>query len=60
MFPRGCNRGTISCMERKRVPEGWGKMAKQVKNILGAEGYEEGVCRNLNFDLLCLVSQNEV
>ena len=24
MFPEGFSRGAISCVERKRVPEGWG------------------------------------
>ena len=26
MFPKGYNRGTVSYVERKRVPEGWGIM----------------------------------
>ena len=28
MFPKGCNRGTISYVERKIVPEGQGVMTK--------------------------------
>ena len=30
MFLKDCNSGTIPCVERKSIQEGWGTMAKEV------------------------------
>ena len=34
MFLKGCNRGDVSYVERKRVPEGWGIKTEAVRKMI--------------------------
>ena len=33
MFPEGCDRGTISCLEGERVPKNWDIVTKNLKSV---------------------------
>ena len=33
VLPKRCNRGTISYMERKRVPKDWGIVTKGIRKV---------------------------
>ena len=33
MFPEGCDRGTVSYLERERVPKNWGIVTGKIQKV---------------------------
>ena len=62
VYPKGCNRGTISYMERERVPKGRGIVTEGVRKVFHRfvnSAIKSGGLKELEFGVLCLVFLKE-
>ena len=33
LFPEGCDRGTVSYLEKERVPKNWGMVTERIQKV---------------------------
>ena len=53
VFPKRCDRGTVSYLEGERVPKNWGIVTERIREV-------STIKRNLSLGVLCLVFLEEV